>query len=62
MARATFRQVKAEDLEAGMLLIDPEGATTKVYNIRRIDHERGRLTTASGVAIVKLDTLFPVKQ
>jgi hypothetical protein len=62
MARATFRQVKAEDLEAGMVLIDPEGAESTVYNIRRIDHQRGRLTTGSGVAIVQLDTLFPVKQ
>ena len=60
MARATYRQVKAENLEHGDEIIDPEGNETRVIRIRRIDHLRGRLETEAGVATVPLSQLFPV--
>lgn len=53
---------KAEDLVNGDVIIDPEGNETKVLRIRRIDHQRGRLETESGVAVVQLDKKFPVVQ
>ncbi|AUX83052.1 hypothetical protein PBI_BANDIK_28 [Microbacterium phage Bandik] len=62
MARATYRQVKAENLEHGMEIIDPEGNEATVIRIRRVDHLRGRLETDLGVAVVDLDMQFPVKQ
>lgn len=62
MARATYRQVKAEDLEHGDEIIDPEGNEAVVIRVRRVDHLRGRLETDLGVAVVDLDMHFPVKQ
>ena len=62
MARATYRQVKASKLEHGDQIIDPEGNEATVIRVRRVDHERGRLETDLGVAVVDLDMHFPVKQ
>ncbi|QDF15992.1 hypothetical protein H3N89_gp27 [Microbacterium phage MonChoix] len=62
MARATYRQVKAENLEHGDQIIDPEGNEATVIRLRRVDHKRGRLETDLGVAVVQLDETFPVKQ
>ncbi|QKN87728.1 hypothetical protein IXEL_27 [Microbacterium phage Ixel] len=62
MARATFRQVKAENLQHMDVIIDPEGNEATVMRIRRVDHERGRLETDLGVHVVALDEHFPVKQ
>lgn len=62
MAKATYRQVKAENLDHMDVIIDPEGNEATVMRIQRIDHERGRLTTDRGVAVVALDETFPVKQ
>lgn len=56
------RNIKAENLEKGMVIAaghDGEDAT--VIRIRRIDHERGRLETDKGVAVVLLGEVFPIK-
>jgi len=52
--------IKASDLTNGTLIIDPEGNTARVVRMRRIDHERGRLETDLGVAVVALDDEFPL--
>lgn len=62
MARATYRQVKSEDLDTGMVIVDPEGNEAVVYRIMRVDHERGRLETDLGVRVVPLNQSFPVVQ
>jgi hypothetical protein len=62
MARATYRQVAAQKLEHGMEIIDPEGNEATVIRYRWIDHQRGRLETDLGVAVVDHDMHFPVKQ
>ena len=54
------KQIKAEDLIKGQVIVDPEGNETRVIRIRRIDHSRGRLETEAGVATVPLSQLFPV--
>jgi len=53
-------QVKAENLLHGQVIIDPEGNETTVIRIQRMDNVRGRLSTEAGVAVVRLDQLFPV--
>jgi hypothetical protein len=61
---ASFTQVAAEDLKAGMKIRteDNQGNATwaKVYRIRRIDHQRGRLSTTVGEAVVDLNHKFVV--
>ncbi|QIN93850.1 hypothetical protein SEA_ALAKAZAM_28 [Microbacterium phage Alakazam] len=51
---------KAEDLEHMDRIIDPEGNEATVIRIRRMDHQRGRLETDLGVAVVPLNQKFPV--
>lgn len=46
------RTVKAEDLETGQHIIDPDGNKARVMRYRWIDHERGRLDTDLGVRVV----------
>lgn len=53
-------RIKAEDLEHGQHIIDPEGNEATVIRIQRIDHQRGRLSTDQGVAVVPLNQMFPV--
>lgn len=53
-------RIKAEDLDHGQRIIDPEGNEATVVRIQRIDHQRGRLTTDLGVAVVPLNQMFPV--
>ncbi|QBZ72896.1 hypothetical protein SEA_PRINCEPHERGUS_27 [Microbacterium phage PrincePhergus] len=55
-----LKQVKAEDLQHGQVIIDPEGNQARVIRIRRVDHQRGRLETDLGVAVVPLGQRFPV--
>lgn len=62
MARATYRQVKAEDLQHGDVILDPEGNEATVVRVRRTDHERGRLETDRGLRVVLLAETFSVKQ
>lgn len=62
MAKATYRQVKAENLEHMDVILDPEGNEATVMRLRRMDHQRGRLETNLGVHVVALDETFPVKQ
>ncbi|QKY80326.1 hypothetical protein SEA_MERCEDES_26 [Microbacterium phage Mercedes] len=51
---------KAEDLKHNDRIIDPEGNEATVIRIQRIDHQRGRLHTDLGIAIVPLNQKFPV--
>lgn len=51
--------IKASDLQHNDMIIDPEGNAARVIRLRRIDHERGRLETDRGVAIVALTDTFP---
>lgn len=51
---------KAADLVHMDVIIDPGGNTATVTRIRRIDHQRGRLETDLGVAVVPLDQVFPL--
>ena len=51
---------KAEDLGHGDHIIAPDGTEATVIRVRRIDHQRGRLETDMGVAVVALDDEFPV--
>ncbi len=60
MAARELPTKKAEDLEHMDRIIDPEGNEATVIRIMRIDHQRGRLSTDLGVAIVPLDQRFPV--
>ena len=53
-------QVPAEELSHGQQIIDPEGNVATVIRIRRVDHQRGRLETDLGVAVVDLNQKFPV--
>lgn len=55
-----MKNVKAEDLQHNDVIIDPEGNEARVIRLRRIDHERGRLETDLGTAVVKLNHEFPV--
>lgn len=55
-----LKQVKAEDLKHMDRIIDPEGNEARVIRIRRMDHQRGRLETDLGVAVVQLTDKFPV--
>ncbi|AVJ49925.1 hypothetical protein FDJ43_gp27 [Microbacterium phage Koji] len=55
-----LKQVKAEDLQRGQVIIDPEGNQARVIRVRRVDHQRGRLETDLGVAVVPLGQRFPV--
>lgn len=50
--------IKAEDLTTGTIIIDPEGNRARVTRLRRIDHQRGRLETDRGIAIVALTDTF----
>lgn len=52
--------IKASDLTKGQVIVDPEGNEATVIRIRRIDHERGRLETDLGVAVVGLNDKFPL--
>lgn len=52
--------IKAEDLTKGQVIIDPEGNEATVIRIRRIYHQRGRLLTDMGVAVVQRTQLWPV--
>lgn len=52
--------VPAADLSAGQRILDPEGNVATVVRIMRIDHQRGRLATDLGVAVVPLDMRFEV--
>lgn len=51
--------IKVSDLNHNDRIIDPEGNAARVIRVRRIDHERARLETDLGVAIVALDDTFP---
>lgn len=51
---------KVEDLKHGQFITDPQGNDARVIRVRRIDHERARLETDMGVAVVRLDDEFPV--
>lgn len=53
--------IKAEDLKHNDKIIDPEGEPCTVIRLRRIDHQRGKLETNRGVAIVPLDQLFALQ-
>lgn len=53
-------QKKAADLEHNDVIIDPEGNEARVIRIRRLDHQRGRLETDLGVAVVQLSDKFPI--
>lgn len=53
-------RIKAEDLKTGIRIIDPEGNTATVRRYQRIDHQRGRLSTDLGVAVVHHSDRFPV--
>ena len=55
-----LKQVKVEDLQHGQYIVDPEGNDAQVIRVRRIDHQRARLETDLGVAVVKLDDRFPI--
>lgn len=52
--------IKAADLTKGQVIIDPEGNEATVIRVRRIDHQRGRLETDLGVAVVQLSDTFPL--
>lgn len=54
----TVKKITAAFLEHGMTIIDPEGNVATVVRLQRVDHERGRLETDLGVAIVSLDDVF----
>lgn len=56
----SLKQVKVEDLQHGQFIIDPEGNDARVIRVRRIDHQRARLETDMGVAVVMLSDKFPV--
>lgn len=60
MDSKSLPQVKVEDLKHGMFILDPEGNDAQVIRVRRIDHERARLETDMGVAVVALSDKFPV--
>jgi hypothetical protein len=53
-------RIKAEDLHAGIRIVDPEGNAATVRRYQWIDHQRGRLSTDLGVAVVEHSTRFPV--
>lgn len=53
-------RVPAEELSHGQRIIDPEGNEATVIRIRRMDHQRGRLETDLGVAVVALSQKFPI--
>lgn len=55
-----IRNIKAEDLDHGQVIIDPEGNRATVIRIQRMDHLRGLLKTDLGSAVVPLDQPFPV--
>lgn len=55
-----MQQKKAEDLEHNDVIIDPEGNEATVIRIRRMDHQRGRLETDLGVAVVALSDKFTI--
>lgn len=55
-----IKRVKAEDLDHGQVIVDPEGNQSTVIRIQRMDHLRGLLHTDAGKAVVPLDQLFPV--
>lgn len=59
-ATMAIKNTKAEDLNPGDVVIDPEGNEARVIRIRRIDHQRGRLETDLGVAVVPLAQKFPL--
>lgn len=56
----TTKQVKAEDLKHMDHIVDPEGNEATVIRVRRLDHQRARLETDLGVAVVQLSDRFPV--
>ena len=51
--------IKVSDLNHNDRIIDPDGNTARVIRVRRIDHQRARLETDLGVAVVALDDTFP---
>ncbi|QWS69693.1 hypothetical protein SEA_WILLIAMSTRONG_26 [Microbacterium phage WilliamStrong] len=53
-----MQQKKAEDLEHNDVIIDPEGNEATVIRVRRMDHQRARLETDLGVAVVQLTDKF----
>lgn len=54
-------QKKAEDLAHGDVIADPEdGSEATVIRVRRMDHQRARLETDKGVAVVQLTDKFTV--
>lgn len=53
-------RVRGEDLTHGQRIIDPEGNEAVVIRYRWVDHQRGRLETDLGVAVVKHSDRFPV--
>lgn len=55
-----IHMVKAKHLQQSDHIIDPEGNEAVVIRLRWIDHQRGRLETDLGVAVVSLDDRFPV--
>lgn len=55
-----LKQVKVEDLKHGQFILDPEGNDARVIRVRRLDHERARLETDMGVAVVMLSDKFRV--
>lgn len=53
---------KAEKLEQGDVIIDPEGNEARVIRYRWVDHKRGRLSTDLGERVVNHADRFPVVQ
>lgn len=62
MGKVKLPTAKAEDLEHGQVIIDPEGNEATVIRYRWVDHQRGRLETDLGVKVVQHSDRFPVVQ
>ena len=60
MALEVLGQVPAEELSTRQVIIDPEGNEATVYRAQLVDHERVRLSTDLGVAVVPRGKKFPV--
>lgn len=56
--RKGYQMVKAADLEHLDIIVDPEGHQATVYRVRMMDHQRARLETDRGVAVVMLEDTF----
>ncbi|QKN87788.1 hypothetical protein NEBULOUS_27 [Microbacterium phage Nebulous] len=56
----SFPTKKAQELEHGDVIIDPEGNEAHVIRYRWVDHQRGRLETDLGIKVVKHSDRFPL--